>query len=143
MEDATGSVKEAVIESVKETLMERLKEFSFDFVINNWQPILVTVVVILVIAMLFKPTRKFLFKVIEKSTGFQLGTFEDKAAEKTRRIIKEAKRQYDSITRCQGVLATMVAQAGCIIERGMIKSWKVREHLHPVQLKCTFTLLLL
>ena len=127
MEDATGSIKAAVIESVKETL----KEISFDFVIDNWQPILVAVVVILGIAMLFKPTRRFLFKVIEKSTGFQLGTFEDKAAEKTRRIIQEAKRQYDAITRCQGVLATMVAQAGCIVERGMIKSWKVREHQHP------------
>ena len=74
------------------------------------------------------------FLALLKFTGFQLGTFaekdfEEKAVAKSRRIVKEARRENDTISRCKGALAAVVAQAGSITERGMIKSFKVREHL--------------
>jgi len=109
------------MESVTKATVETLK-----ILWENSSPFqLVTVVVILLIAMRFKSTRRFLVEMVEKSTGFQVpsATFEEKAAEKTRRIIKEAKKQNDTITRCQGELAR-VAQSGCIVEKGMIKKWK-------------------
>ena len=85
------------MESVTKATVETLK-----ILWENSSPFqLVTVVVILLIAMRFKSTRRFLVEMVEKSTGFQVpsATFEEKAAEKTRRIIKEAKKQNDTITR--------------------------------------------
>ena len=112
--------------------VEDAVETLIDYLITNWQLPLVAVVVILVITMLYKP--RILFKLIEASTGYQLGTFvekafEEKAVAKSRRIINEAESHNDDISRCKEVLAAVVAQAGSIVERGNIKSFKVTEQL--------------
>ena len=128
------------VNSLSESLMKSL----IDFAKNNWQLTLGVVV----LAMLFKRTRRILFKLIEMVTGFQLGTFveenfEERAAAKSRGIIKEAERDNDTIKRCKEVLASVVAQAGLFKEKAMVTSFVVREHKYPAQLKSTSTLLLL
>ena len=103
----------------------------FEFAQKHWELTLVTVAlatVVVGIAMLFKPTRKILFRLIEKFMGFQLRTFEEKAVAKSRRIVKEAQCN-DNISRCKKVLAAAVTQAGSIVERGVVISFKVREYL--------------